>query len=190
MDRSEFEHLALGHLDACYRLALHLTGDGDAAVDLVQETFLRALRHVEAGGFRETGKGMRAWLFTILHNEFRRTRGRESRQPSSMPELERLPEVGVADPADCPPPAWDLRSLDWEQVDDRLRRGIEGLSAEQRVVLLLWGVEGMTYREIASIVGVPVGTVMSRLHRARAILARSLEELRRELGWKGGRDAR
>ncbi len=179
MDRAEFDRLALEQVDAVYRMALQLAKHPDEAQDLVQETYLKALR--SSAGFEERGGGIRSWLFTILHNTFYSRIKREARGPTAVEEFfesderTRLP--------DEPPPAWDLRSLDWEHVDGRLKRAIEELSPEHRETLLLWGVEGMKYREIAEITGVPIGTVMSRLHRARKTLSDSLEELTAELGW-------
>lgn len=180
MERSEFEKLSLEHLDAVYRMALQLAKHPDEAADLTQETYLRALK--SSGNFEEKGGGVRSWLFTILHNTFYTRVKRKARGPVSVAEFhgadEKTPQPGDA------PPAWDLRSVDWEHVDGRLKRAIDALSDEHREVLLLWGVEGMKYREIASVLGVPLGTVMSRLHRARAILAESLEEFASEFGWK------
>ncbi len=91
-----------------------------------------------------------------------------------------VPSDGPA--PDEPPPAWDLESLDWEHVDERLKTAIGELRPEYRSVLLLWGVEGMRYREIAESQGIPIGTVMSRLHRARNILAKQLSGLAEETG--------
>lgn len=176
--RAEFEVRALEHLDAVHRLAMQLTRRPDEAADLVQETYLRAIRSAE--GFEERGGGMRPWLFTIAHNLFMSGRKRAARAPSAVGEF------FDADPRSAAPgdalPAWDLASLDWEHVDDRLKKAIEELSPEHRETLLLWGVEGMKYREIADVLGMPIGTVMSRLHRARQALALALEPMRRELG--------
>lgn len=178
MNRPEFEALALEQLDAVYRMCLQLTRHPDEAQDLAQEVYLRALRPRAVEGFedRSGGEGgsggMRAWLFTIAHHTFYSRLKKARRAPASMGEFfderseERLP--------DEPPPAWDLASLDWEHVDERLKKAIEGLKPEYREVLLLWGVEGMKYREIAAILEVPIGTVMSRLHRARKVLADEL----------------
>lgn len=180
MDRPQFEQLALEQMDAVYRMALQLAKHPDEASDLVQETYLKALRSSE--GFVERGGGIRSWLFTILHNTFYTRVKREARGPTSVEafyEADRR-ETGPGDA----PPAWDLRSLDWDHVDERLKTAVESLSAEHREVLLLWGVEGLKYREIANITGVPIGTVMSRLHRARKILAEELEEFTAEMGWK------
>ncbi len=179
MERAEFETKALEHIDAVYRMALQLAKHPDEASDLVQETYLKALR--SADGFVEKGGGIRSWLFTILHNTFYSRVKREAKGPTAVEEFfEADTRETIPDEA---PPAWDLRSLDWEHVDDRLRNAINDLSPEHREVLLLWGVEGRKYREIADITGVPIGTVMSRLHRARKTLADSLEELTAELGW-------
>ena len=180
MHREEFEQRALEHLDAVYRMAMHLTRHPDEASDLVQETYLKALRSAER--FEEKGKGIRAWLFTILHNTFYTRIKREKRGPQAVPDL--FDAESRETQPDAPPPAWDLASLDWEQVDSRLTDAINDLKPEHRQVLLLWGVEGMKYREIAEIMGVPIGTVMSRLHRARKILADQLEQLAPELGWQ------
>lgn len=173
MDRQEFESLALEQLDAVYRLAVHLTRDEGEARDLVQEVYVRALRPRAVEGFRLESGGMRPWLFTIAHNAFF-SRGRgKARAPVALGDSE---AESAERPPDEPPPAWDLASLDWEQVDERLKAAIDGLSAEHREVLLLWGVEGLKYKQIAEIVGVPIGTVMSRLHRARKLAADRLAE--------------
>lgn len=179
MDREEFEELALEHLDAVYRMALQLSRHPDDAADLVQETYLKALR--VAGRFEERGGGIRPWLFKILHNVFYSRLSREQRHPGSVESL----SMFAADQRgpDQAPPAWDLASLDWEHVDERIKEAIERLNPEYRTVLLLWGVEGMKYREIAGILDVPIGTVMSRLHRARSILMTSLAPLASEVGF-------
>ena len=182
MERPEFEKLALEHLDAVYRLALQLTRHPDDAGDLVQEAYLRALRSAE--GFEEKGGGMRSWLFTILHNAFYTRKKKDARAPIAVEEFHEPDERQL--PPDEPPPAWDLKGLDWEHVDGRIKSAIEELSPEHREVLLLWGVEGMKYREIAGIMDVPIGTVMSRLHRARSILSESLEDFAVERGWNRG----
>lgn len=182
MERQEFEQLALEHLDAVYRMALQLARNPDLASDLTQETYLRALR--SARTFEQKGAGMRAWLFTILHNTFYTHIKRESRAPVGVDHFSETDDRETI-PSE-PPPTWDLRTLDWDHVDQRLKRAIDDLTPEHREVLLLWGVEGLRYRQIADVLGVPIGTVMSRLHRARKTLAESLEELPADLGWRIG----
>lgn len=186
MQRDEFEALALEHLDAVYRMAFHLTRRPDEAADLVQETFLKALRASER--FEERGGGIRPWLFKILHNVFYSSVSRQKRGPQAAEHLDSSASPVTA--PDEPEPAWDLASLDWEQVDERLKRAISDLKPEYREVLLLWGVEGLKYREIAEVQDVPIGTIMSRLHRARGILAEQLGEMAEEFGWVDGSASR
>jgi len=152
-------------------MALHLARRPDDAADIVQETYLRALR--ASPTYEEKGGGIRPWLMTIAHNVFHSRLKKQMRSPVSVGEF--FDEDTRETAPDGPPPAWDLATMDWEHVDERLKRSIDGLKDEHRLVLLLWGVEGLKYREIAEILGVPLGTVMSRLHRARKIVADELE---------------
>jgi RNA polymerase sigma-70 factor (ECF subfamily) len=174
--------MALEHLEAVYRLALQLARHPDDAADLAQETYLKALRVAER--FQEQGGGIRPWLFKILHNVFYSRLAKARREPTSVDELHGA--VSNAPAPGEPGAAWDLRWLDWEQVDERLKAAIEGLRPEYRTVLLLWAVEGLKYREIAEVQEIPIGTVMSRLHRARSILAGQLSEFAEETGRKKG----
>ena len=182
MKRQEFDQLALEHVDAVYRMAMQLVRHPDEAADLVQETYLRAIRASE--GFQQLGGGIRPWLFKIMHNIFYSRFAKARREPVSA-DAAATAEATEPGP-DEPGPAWDLAELDWEHVDERLKAAIEELRPEYRSVLLLWGVEGMKYREIAEIQAIPIGTVMSRLHRARTILAEQLAELAEETGLDSG----
>lgn len=175
METHEFRDLLLAETDSVYRMAMHLARRPDEAADLVQETFLKALR-AEAS-FQLTERGIRPWLFKILHNTFY-TRVEKARREATLGDA--LPDPGAPGEVDAPPPAWDLASLDWEQVDDRLKHAIDDLPVHYREVLLLWAVEGLKYREVAEVLGVPLGTVMSRLHRARGILSDRLSDLAAE----------
>jgi RNA polymerase sigma-70 factor (ECF subfamily) len=182
VNRAQFEKLSLEHLDAMYRMAMQLTRRPDEAADLVQEAYLRALKAAER--YEETGGGMRPWLFKILHNAFYTRVGQDKRRPAAVDDL------SAAEASDGRPdqaaPAWDLASLDWEQVDDRIKQAIDQLRPEYRTALLLWGVEGLKYREIAEIEGVPIGTIMSRLHRARSLVVQQLTEMAEEKPRKSG----
>lgn len=175
-DRASFEADAIEQMDALYRMALQLAGNAQDASDLVQETYLRAFR--SAGTFQDRGSGIRPWLFTILHNTFYSRIKREARAPTAVEEFFNAASSDTL--PDEPPPAWDLASFDWDHVDERIKAAVDALSEEHRTVLLLWGVEEMKYREISEILGVPLGTVMSRLHRARKIVAESLEPVSKE----------
>lgn len=168
MNRDRFDRLALEHVDAVYRMAMHLARNEAEAADLVQETYLRALR--AADRFEERGRGMRPWLLRILHNVFRTAR-KSTGDHDVLPLDEDPPGETPATPVTGGP-----EHLDWERVDDTLKSAVERLRPECRLTLLLWAVEGFKYREIADITEVPIGTVMSRLHRARTVLAEQLSE--------------
>ncbi|TVQ63594.1 MAG: sigma-70 family RNA polymerase sigma factor [Phycisphaerales bacterium] len=191
MERPEFERLAVEHLDAVYRMALSLTRDPNEADEVVQDVYARAFRPSAVARFEDmadesdrggTG-GMRSWLFTITHNVFYTKVKRQARRPTPVGEF-------FAEAADGPlpgeaPSVWDQSDLDWEQVDSRLKDAIDALKPEHRMVLMMWGVDGLKYREIAEILEVPIGTVMSRLHRARKQVAEALtgdHEAAAELG--------
>lgn len=176
MNRALFDQLALEHLDAVYRMALQLARRPEEASDMVQETYVKALR--AADRFQESGGGMRPWLFKILHNVFYTRVGKAKRETGLNDGQATVEASGPA--PDEPEPAWNLADLDWDHVDQRLKQSIDRLKPEYRSVLLLWGVEGLKYREIAEIQDIPIGTVMSRLHRARGILAEELADLAEE----------
>lgn len=177
MESQSFRQLAIEELDSVYRMALHLSRQPDEAADLTQETYLRALKAED--GFELREKGIRPWLFKILHNAYYTKLGKQRREPTLVEDLQ---NEAVAKELDTPSPAWDLSTLDWEQVDDRLKHAIEQLPVHYREVLLLWAVEGLKYRQIADVLDVALGTVMSRLYRARSILSERLAELAAEKG--------
>jgi RNA polymerase sigma-70 factor (ECF subfamily) len=174
MTREQFEAEALEHLDAVFRMAMHLTRDKERAEDLVQDVYVRALKSAARNGFEAKGGGMRAWLFTIAHNTFYTTIKRENRAPTAVGEFHS--DASSEPMPDAPPPAWDGASFDWEHVDDRLHEAIDTLKDEYKQVLIMWGVQGFKYREIAEVLDVPIGTVMSRLHRSRKMVADALAD--------------
>lgn len=162
-------------------MALHLSRRPEEADELVQEVYARAFRPQTIERFEDKSAeddptsgsgGMRSWLFTICHNVFYSRIKKQNRQPTSVEEF--FNESSNETLPDEAPPVWDRRDLDWEHVDGRLKSAIEDLKDEYREVLMLWGVDGLKYREIAEITEVPIGTVMSRLHRARKLLADKL----------------
>ncbi len=180
-DRSrEFEEVALVHLDALYRSALRLTHNRSEAEDLVQETCLRAFR-----GFHRfnPGTNCRAWLFTILRNAFLnriRQAGRDVLAGESV-DLESTTFPGVAEtlPARGHPDEEFFQTVLHGDVD----RALKALPLPFREVVILADLEGLAYKEIAQVVGCPVGTVMSRLSRGRGLLRQALGRLAREHGY-------
>lgn len=164
-------------LPALYRLAFHLARNQADAEDLVQETFLRALR--AQGTFNLGAGGIKPWLLRILHNVFLTKLKRAKLEPVSGEIAEDLAQSSETDAALT---GQTLAELDWEQVDARLKQAIQGLPEAYRMVFLLSAVEDLKYREIAEVLEMPMGTVMSRLYRARAMLLEELAGLASELG--------
>ncbi len=158
-----FERAVLPHLDAAYNLARHLVRNADDAEDAVQEACLRAMRYF--GGFR--GGDGRAWLLAIVRNACY-TQLRRGRADAAATEFDE--EIHTA-AGDEPAPEADLaRKLTAESLE----RALERLPLVFREVIVLRELEDLSYTEIAEIAGVPIGTVMSRLARARARLQRDL----------------
>jgi RNA polymerase sigma-70 factor (ECF subfamily) len=167
LSRDEFERLALEQVDVLYRVARRLTSHADQVADLVQETYLRALRAANTFDMQE--HGIRPWLVRILQNVHFSRAVRDKRQPTS---IETAPlESGRQDSRSDPYPAG---SAGWDGMDERLVRALNDLPVEYRVVLLLWSVEEFSYKEIAESLEIPIGTVMSRLYRARQQLGEKL----------------
>ena len=177
LDTATFRELALAEMDSVYRMAFHLARHPDEAQDLLQETYLRAFRF--EGTFELRDAGIRPWLFKILHNVFYSKLGKQKREPTLADDLQLEHMTAELNEAR---PCWDLETLDWEQVDERLKAAIEQLQPQYREVLLLWAVEGLKYKEVAEVLDVPLGTVMSRLYRARNILSQQLAAYAREQG--------
>jgi RNA polymerase sigma-70 factor (ECF subfamily) len=170
LDTAEFERLALQQLDSLYRIARRLTRNPERAEDLVQETYLRALRSRES--FELESYGMRPWLVRILQNLHFSKGARDARQPAAL-EDEYLEAARVEDK---PPWAGD----GFEAMDERLVAALDRLPEDYRLVMMLWSVEELSYKEIAEACQIPIGTVMSRLHRARQKLAEQLKDYRTE----------
>jgi RNA polymerase sigma-70 factor (ECF subfamily) len=178
--REQFEKLALDQLDTLYRIARRLARDPQRAEDLVQETYLRAVRARET--FDLQSHGIRPWLLRIMHNVHVSRAEREGRQPAAI-EDDQLEAAsggsGHRPRADAPPP---YDQFSFEGMDQQLVRAIEGLASEYQIVLMLWAVDELSYKEIASAVGIPIGTVMSRLHRARQKLSEQLRNYAKREG--------
>ena len=158
-----FEDVVLPHLDAAYNLARWLTGSEHDAEDIVQDACVRAFKYL--GGFR--GGDSRAWLLTIVRNTAYTWLKRTRKWESTVPLEEELHPI--EDPGPHPDAAM-LRKADAGAV----RQAIEQLQPEFREAIVLRELEGLSYKEIADVARVPVGTVMSRLARARRQLQQAL----------------
>lgn len=171
--QAEFADRVKPHVDSLYRTALRMTGEGASAEDLVQETFLRAYRGF---GQFEPGSNFRAWLFTILTHTYINDYRRKARAPRVTDFSEVEPEGAEETP--------HFSVDEVERLADRLgdpaKRALDRLPPEHRLVFLMSTFEDLSYKEISSILGVPIGTVMSRLFRARGILRRELADFARQ----------
>jgi RNA polymerase sigma-70 factor (ECF subfamily) len=181
--RAELEAEALGYIDSLYRTALRMTRNPADAEDLVQEAYLRAFRSLHQF---KPGTNLRAWIFRIMTNAYINEYRKRSRRPtnSSLDDLEEfylydhLIDSGVQPTSERPEDVV-LNRLTAQDVIDAL----DGLSDDFREVVILADVEGFSYREIAEIMDIPVGTVMSRLYRARRRLQRSLYDFAVDAGY-------
>jgi RNA polymerase sigma-70 factor (ECF subfamily) len=178
-NQARFNEVALPHLDAVYRMARRLSRNDAEAEDLVQETFLRAYRSFEK--FELRSYGAKPWLLKILHNVFYTRAGRQAKQPTLLDDASFDDFAGELDQ----PAGSELvaDNLNWDLFDDEIKAGVDDLVEEYREVLLLWALEELSYKEIADVCGIPVGTVMSRLYRARQQLGRRLAGYAREQGF-------
>jgi len=155
----------LAYLNSLYGLALKLTRNPATAEDLVQDTYLKAVRF--APKFRE-GTNLKGWLFTILHNTFRNDRRGASRQPVDV-DSDMVESLPLEAPDDDPE-----RRLLRSTLDGDLQEALDALPEAYREAVWLRDVEECSYQEIAGIVGVPTGTVMSRISRGRKLLYQHL----------------
>jgi RNA polymerase sigma-70 factor, ECF subfamily len=177
--RSRFESEALPLLSGMYGAAFRLTRNAADAEDLVQETFLRAYR-----GFHQfqEGTNLKAWLYRILTNTFINSYRKKQRQPQTISDEEiedwylysKLAERGAEPSAET--------SVIEALPDEDVQAALSSLPEQFRIAVLLADVEGFSYKEIAEITDVPIGTVMSRLHRGRKALEKRLWDTVRERG--------
>jgi RNA polymerase sigma-70 factor (ECF subfamily) len=179
-DQATFAEQAMEHMPSLYAAAMRMTRNKADAEDLVQETYLKAYRAF--GGFQE-GTNLRAWLYRILTNTFINIYRAKKRRPeeNDLDDVEDLylyRRLGGLEAAQAGRSAED-------EVLDRITEGevkaaIEALPEQFRMAVLLADVEGFQYKEIAEILNIPIGTVMSRLHRGRRALQKSLFEFGRQ----------
>jgi len=180
--RAGFEREALVHLDALYRVALRLTNNAADADDLVQETMLKAYR---AWDQYEKGTNAKGWLLTILRHAFINEYRRRTRHPENV-DLDTIEPFAVfGEVQDDDPQGAFFDKI----VDDEVLREIDKLPEAFRETLVLSDVEGMSYQEIAKILEIPVGTVKSRLFRARKVLQGRLYEYAVNQGYIKGTPA-
>jgi RNA polymerase sigma-70 factor (ECF subfamily) len=182
-----FQRDAMPMLDQLYAAALRMTRNPADAEDLVQETFLKAFAAFES--FTE-GTNLKAWLYRILTNTYINGYRRRQRQPVQQP-TEEITDWQLADAAEHT--STGLRSAEMEALDrlpdSDVKDALGRLPEDFRMAVYLADVEGFAYKEIADIMGTPIGTVMSRLHRGRKQLRDLLTDTARERGFLRGEQA-
>ena len=180
--REAFEQEALQHLDALYRTALRMARHPEDAEDLVQETFLRAIRFIDKF---EPGTNLKAWLFKILTNTFINRYRKAAREPDVdyLDDTEEFYLYRNVREAGSPPLSESAEEAALDQLgQERIIKAIGGLPEPYRLAVILVDVEGFSYEEIAEMTESKLGTVMSRIARGRKMLQRLL--------WDQGQDAR
>jgi RNA polymerase sigma-70 factor (ECF subfamily) len=181
-DQATFEEDALQYARQLYSAAMRMTRNPADAEDLVQETFLKGYR---AYGTFEEGTNLKAWLYRILTNTFINKYRTESRRPkqtdlADVEDLYMYRRIATGDSAEASRSTED-RVLDG-LVESDIKQAVEELPENFRLPVLLADLEGFSYKEIAEILDIPIGTVMSRLHRGRKAMQKRLWEFARQRG--------
>lgn len=184
--RKEFEEIAMAHVDSLYNMAMRLVFNKEEAEDLVQETYLKAYRFFDTF---QKGTNIKAWLFKILRNTFINKYRRTVSMPGEvfLEDIESVntnmayeQETKAGEEIDTLESKYaDLSSL----LDDDVKRAIDSLPVEYREAILFSDVEELSYKDISEITNVPIGTVKSRLNRARRLLQKSLWEYAKDRGF-------
>ncbi len=177
--KEEFQNEALPHIGILYNYAYKMTGSQDDANDLLQETYLRAYRFFHKF---EKGTNCKAWLFRIMKNLFINNYRKTQKTPGQVDydEIENFFETIKSDRLDTA----DMQERVFNNLlDDEVTRALNSLQDDFKTVIILCDLEGLSYEEIADFVLCPIGTVRSRLHRARKLLAQKLYKYARERGY-------
>ena len=174
-----FDEEFMPHIDSMYNFAYRLTFDEDDSKDLVQETYLKAYRFIDS--FQE-GTNAKAWLFRILKNSFINEFRKKSKEPAKVDyqEVESYYNSEDVDKSFTP----DLRvdALN-RMMGDEVSIALNSLDVDFRTVIILCDLEGFKYDEMAKILDIPIGTVRSRLHRARNLLRQKLDAYAKSMGY-------
>ncbi|MEM9406391.1 MAG: sigma-70 family RNA polymerase sigma factor [Acidobacteriota bacterium] len=180
-----FEAAAMPFVDSLYNTAYRMARNPQDAEDLVQETYLKAYKYYDK--FQE-GTNFKAWLFKILKNTFINRYRKLQQQPiqNAFSEIEDAFESQVSEEVGrIPSPEEEVLA---DVLDEHVQRALDELPEDYRMVIMLADIEGFAYKEIASILEIPVGTVMSRLYRGRRLLESVMLKYAREHGYLGAEE--
>ena len=174
-----FDNEFMPNIDSMYNFAFRLTYDEDDAKDLVQDTFLKSYRFINSF---QKGTNAKAWLFRILKNSFINDFRKKSKEPSKV-DYQEVEGFYNSDKANSTVTT-DLR-IDTvkDMMGDEISNALNSLAVDFRTVIILCDLEGFTYEEMAKILDIPIGTVRSRLHRARNLLKEKLQSYAQSMGY-------
>ncbi len=168
------------HINAMYNFAFRLTNDEEDANDLVQDTFLKAFRFIKSF---ERGTNAKAWLYRILKNSFINDFRKKTKEPSKVDYQEVEATYNSDEDAETTGTI-DLRAESvQDMIGDEIANALNSLQVDFRTVIILCDIEGFTYEEMAKILDIPIGTVRSRLHRARMLLKEKLKGYAKTMGY-------
>lgn len=174
-----FDNEFMPHVDSMYNFGYRLTFDEDDAKDLVQDTYLKAFRFINSF---QRGTNAKAWLFRILKNSFINEFRKKSKQPSKV-DYNEVEQFYNSDDAG-ENITTDLRvETVQHMIGDEISGALNGIPVDFRTVIILSDLEGFTYEEMSKILDIPIGTVRSRLHRARNMLKEKLAGYAKEMGY-------
>ena len=167
----------LPHMDSLYNFGFYLAHDEDVAKDLLQETYMKAYRFIE---YFQVGTNSKAWLLRIMKNSFIN----EYRKKSKAPYKVDIDDINQKDDIEDDHVELDMRQeVFGELIGDEIMNAVNALPVDYRLIILLCDIEGFKYDEIAKIIDVPIGTVRSRLHRARNLLKDKLKTYAKQKGF-------
>lgn len=178
--QSIFNKEFMPHINSMYNFAYRLTLDADDAKDLLQDTYLKAFRFIDS--FQQ-GTNAKAWLFRILKNSFINDYRKKSKEPSKVDYQEVETYYNSEDVDRQITPDLRVEALQ-DMIGDEISIALNSLDVDFRTVIILCDLEGFKYEEMAKILDIPIGTVRSRLHRARNLLKENLSEYARKMGYK------
>jgi RNA polymerase sigma factor (sigma-70 family) len=177
--QSIFNNEFMPHINSMYSFAYRLTLDSDDAKDLLQDTYLKAYRFIESF---QKGTNAKAWLFRILKNSFINDYRKKSKEPSKVDYQDVESYYNSEDVDRQITPDLRVEALK-DMIGDEISNALNSLDVDFRTVIILCDLEGFKYEEMAKILDIPIGTVRSRLHRARNLLKEKLSTYAKQMGY-------